>query len=485
MLLVNKKNEFRNFIILLIFLLSLPVFIISINTFLIAQEDQEIVSDVQNRQLQNLHFSINQQIKEIVLSYFPNAGRLIEERKNSFLLTWIKLDIEGKQMESLGAKYLVEKSLKLNKSLYNKKSMNQVIIRSLNDSLLVCRNNAKNELLIINKDIFLRNELLPVLFLNSNESIQLALKQSSINRIIYAKKEFDSSALYFEESLWIWPDVQLLIQISNNSLEELRLWKQTRSLVVISLLIILLTIAMLLFYNIYKKEKKLSRLKTDFVANVSHELKTPISLIRMNAETLEMGRVKEEKKNNYYRVIISETERLTHLINSILNFSKIDSGKKQFTFQAVDLNEKVEFVLAQYEILLDRNDFQRRIDLDSLIQHIYADPNDVIEIILNLLDNAIKYSKDEKRIQVRTYKKDKFVVLEMKDAGSGISEKDLPLIYEPFFRAENSLNQHTKGTGLGLSLVKEMVLACGGKIEVKSKLKEGTTFKIMFKTWSK
>jgi len=464
--------------------MSLPVLIISINTFLNAQEDQEIVSDVQNRQLQNLHFSINQQIREIVLSYFSDAGRIIEERKNSFLLSWVKLDKDGSQLEHLGANYSFGEFLKQEDGKFSKEATNQIKIGSINDSILICRNYPKNELLILDKDKFLRNELIPVLFLNSNESIQLALKQSSVNRIIYQKKEFNSSAFYFEEALWVWPDIQLMIQISNNSLEELRQWKQTRSIVVISLLIIILSFAMFLFYKTYKKEKELSRLKTDFVANVSHELKTPIALIRMNAETLELGRVKEEKKNNYYRVIISETERLTHLINTILNFSKIDSGKKKYVFQAVDLNEKVELVLAQYEIFLDKNGFQRTVELDKSIQNIYADPNDITEIILNLLDNAVKYSKDEKRIRIKTFKKDKHVFLEMKDSGSGIADKDLSLIYEPFFRAENPLNQQTKGTGLGLSLVKEMVNACGGKIEVMSKLNEGAIFRIQFNNWS-
>jgi len=463
--------------------MSLPVFIISVNTIINAQEDAEIVSDVQNRQLQNLHFSINQQIREIVLSYFNDAHKIIEERKNSFLLSWIRLDKEGVKLEQKGANYSIDTFLEQGNSNIGIKASGQVNIFSINDSILVCKNYAKNEYLILDKEKFLHNELIPVLFLNSNESIQIALKQKGIEKVIYAKKEFNSSTSYFEETLWIWPNIQLLIQLSNNSLEELRKWKQTRALLVISLLVVILSSAMYLFYIAYKKEKELSRLKTDFVANVSHELKTPIALIRMNAETLDLGRVKEGKKNTYYRVIISETERLTNLINTILNFSKIESGKKTYSFQAVDLNEKVEFVLAQYEIFLEKNDFQRSIELDRSIKHIYADPNDITEILLNLVDNAVKYSNEQKLISIRTYNQDKHIVLEVKDQGSGIAQNDIELIFEPFFRAENSLNQQTKGTGLGLSLVKEMVNACDGKIEVISKIDEGTIFKIHFNYW--
>jgi signal transduction histidine kinase len=229
-----------------------------------------------------------------------------------------------------------------------------------------------------------------------------------------------------------------------------------------------------------RREIQLAQMKSDFVSNVSHELRTPLSLIRMYTETLELGRVtSEDKRMHYYTIISQETDRLTRLINNILNFSRIESGKKTYKPENIEINRLVEQVIDTYRGHIEREHFQVKLELSNDLDMIHADPGAVTEALINLIDNAIKYSAEHKEISVRTYECGNGICLEISDRGIGIGEEHLKHIFDKFYRVPTGAVHNTKGSGLGLSLVRHIVEAHGGTISVKSQPGQGSTFSLV------
>src|SRR5262249_16377679 len=155
---------------------------------------------------------------------------------------------------------------------------------------------------------------------------------------------------------------------------------------------------------------RLAQAKSDFVSNVSHELKTPLALIRLFSESLELGRVRSpEKIGHYQKVISNESRRLTQLINNILDFSNIEAGRKEYNFIECDIAEIVEEILAGYKYHLSNLGFELSVDVEYGLPRISIDPDAISQALLNLLDNAVKYSNDVKKISVRVGLRDRFI----------------------------------------------------------------------------
>ena len=199
----------------------------------------------------------------------------------------------------------------------------------------------------------------------------------------------------------------------------------------------------------------LSRLKSDFVANVSHELKTPLALIRLFAETLELGRVpSEEKAQQYYRVINKESQRLTQLINNILDFSRIEAGRKEYRLAAADVGRIVGEVVDAYRFQIEQQGFTLEVAVEDDLPRVTADKEAIAQALLNLVNNALKYTRDEKYLRLAVARRgDGQVTLAVSDRGIGVAKGEQTKIFEKFYRAEDSLVHETKGSGLGLSLV--------------------------------
>jgi signal transduction histidine kinase len=226
-----------------------------------------------------------------------------------------------------------------------------------------------------------------------------------------------------------------------------------------------------------RRELKLSRLKSDFVANVSHELKTPLALIRLYAETLELARVpSEERKGEYYRVIGKESRRLTQLINNILDFSRIEAGRKEYRLVPSDIAAVVRDVVASYRFAIERLGFTVELELEEDLPSLALDPEALSQALINLLNNAIKYSPEHKAITVGVHREQDRVLLSVADRGIGIPRAEHRRIFEKFYRVETSLVHTTKGSGLGLALVQHITEAHGGHVELKSTPGEGSTF---------
>ncbi|CAE7407381.1 rprX [Symbiodinium sp. KB8] len=249
----------------------------------------------------------------------------------------------------------------------------------------------------------------------------------------------------------------------------------------IRILISLLLIGFILIgRNIYK-QMQLAQTKSDFVSNVSHELRTPLALISMFAETLLLQRVKsEEKKSEYIEIIFKETNRLTRIVNRILNFSQVEADRKKYHFISMDINAIVDELMHDYSFHLEHNGFEYEFEKVDELVNIQADKETIYEALVNLMDNAIKYSRDEKYIAIRTKIRGEHAIIEVQDKGIGIPKENLKHIFDKFFRVSEGDVHTVQGAGLGLSLVASIMEAHGGNIELESKLGEGSTFRLVF-----
>src|SRR6202007_2086382 len=237
------------------------------------------------------------------------------------------------------------------------------------------------------------------------------------------------------------------------------------SYLVLGGLSLLLLGGLALTYRNVSKEMSLARLKSDFVSNVSHELRTPLALIRLYAETLEMGRLNgQQKYQEYYRIIRKESERLSALINNILDFSRIEAGRKEYDFRETDMRELVHNTLDSYRFQIEQNGFAFEEKIAEDVPALRVDREAMARSLLNLVNNALKYSQDRKFIGVNLYRENGSVNLEVVDHGIGIPVPEQQKIFEKFYRVGDPLVHNTKGSGLGLSLVRHIVEAHGGQV---------------------
>jgi signal transduction histidine kinase len=228
----------------------------------------------------------------------------------------------------------------------------------------------------------------------------------------------------------------------------------------------------------------LSELKAGFVANVSHELKTPLSLIRLFAETLLHRRVSDPKRvQEYYGTIVRETERLTHLIDNILDFSRLTSGRKRYEFTWCDLAEVVRETFESYRLQLKHGGFEHDLQVSDDLPTVRCDPAAVAQAVLNLINNAVKYSDGQRYVGVAVRRASlrarPAVAIDVSDRGIGIPPEERERLFEAFYRGQSAAKSGQRGTGLGLTLVKDIVDAHGGAIRVQSTPGKGSTFQII------
>jgi signal transduction histidine kinase len=225
------------------------------------------------------------------------------------------------------------------------------------------------------------------------------------------------------------------------------------------------------------REAKLSRMKTDFVSLVSHELRTPLTSIRMFIETLALGRLKDPAQmQEVLQLLTRETERLSVLIERVLDWARIESGRKEYQREPVRVEELVETALAAFRAQRLEGGMDLKVELAQGLPTVEADRHAVSGALLNLLQNAYKYSGQDKRIELTARADRKWVSLSVRDNGVGISSKDRKRIFERFYRVDNLLTRKTEGSGLGLAITKRIIEAHGGRIKVDSEVGRGSRF---------
>jgi len=232
----------------------------------------------------------------------------------------------------------------------------------------------------------------------------------------------------------------------------------------------------LVFHDITEL-RHLEKIRQDFVANVSHELRTPVSSIKGYAETLLDGAL-EDKANakEFVNIIYQDSNRLVSLINDLLDLSKIESGKLKMSFASLDPVLLIKKGVTVINNQAQAKSISLKINIPQDLPKIKADETRFAQVMINLLDNAIKYSSEGAAVIISAKAADGVLQIDISDSGMGISEEDLPRIFERFYRVDKARSRELGGTGLGLSIVKHIVSVHGGQVWVKSELGRGSTF---------
>jgi len=246
-----------------------------------------------------------------------------------------------------------------------------------------------------------------------------------------------------------------------------------------ALVLCLLLMGVVLLIRDLSRDANLNRMSADFVGAVSHELKTPITVIRLYGETLlEDDDFSAAQRREFYQIITRESDRLGQLIEKVLAFSKIDRGEKQYHLRVADMAPVVSRTVETYEPYLKRRGYSLEAQLAPALPHVSFDADAISQALVNLLDNAVKYSGESMSIAVRSYSSGGSAVLEVEDYGIGIPREEQEKVFERFYRACNAVPKG--GYGLGLYQVRHTMDAHHGKVELESELRRGSRFRLIF-----
>jgi signal transduction histidine kinase len=228
------------------------------------------------------------------------------------------------------------------------------------------------------------------------------------------------------------------------------------------------------------REVRVAEMKSSFVSSVSHDLKTPLALIQLFAETLELGRLKNtDRAQEYYRIINSEARKLTRLINNLLDFSKIEAGLRSYTRVPVNLTELTRGVLESLESQFQHNQFIVTSRLDGDVP-VLIDKEAAVQAIENLISNAMKYSPEHREIAVDVDREGGYGVIRVTDRGIGVPARLQSRIFRKFYRIQTDAGSGPQGTGLGLAIVDHVMRGHAGFVRVDSEPGRGSTFTLHF-----
>jgi two-component system phosphate regulon sensor histidine kinase PhoR len=241
-----------------------------------------------------------------------------------------------------------------------------------------------------------------------------------------------------------------------------------------------ITGALVLFHDITEL-KKMDQVRRDFVANVSHELRTPLSILRGYIETLlDSPKTPREELTRILRVMERHSDRLELLVEDLLTLAQLESGNPNLQMGTLDLSSFLPEMVRDWEKKLTSKQLNMSVDVPTDLSPIRVDRTRLQEALYNLLDNAVKYSREHGEIRLSARQRDSEIELTVSDDGIGITKEDLPRIFERFYRADKARSpDKVRGTGLGLAIVKHIAQLHGGRVEAESELDKGTTIRVM------
>lgn len=230
-----------------------------------------------------------------------------------------------------------------------------------------------------------------------------------------------------------------------------------------------------------QREAETMKLRGALIANISHELRTPLSMIRLGAETLKRStKLTEKQRGEIEDAVLREVLHLSHLVENVLDVARIQNrNTKALVFTPVRPRDLITALVATYESWIRSKGFELSLHIEEAVDEQLWDRDAVSRALLNLIDNAVKYSGDRKTISITLRQDAQNVILEVTDQGIGIEADDLPLIFDPYYRAQFSDTQTRRGAGLGLTLVQQIVASHGGRVEVESAPGTGSTFRLL------
>lgn len=515
---------------ILILLVMMPAVFYSVYEFTTLSRNEELIADVYRRQLNVVLFSVNQYSWDVANNWAStvddvlSANSTTDEERSSLFLKFVSTNsgVRGLFFADRGSarpqiyypqspdgrgtplsvrnvgdllKRLadnLDRLSKLQESGYRK--IDPVVMGDADGERLLAlvfiagRSEVKRHIagIVIDEERFVREVLAQKMVEAAGENFLLSVNRKGTGQVIYATGDMGEGKVSQTKDLWLFSDYSVGIRLKGETIEEVVQSRFYRNLLLIGLLNVVLIAGIGVVYRTVRREIELAQLKSDFVSNVSHEIKTPLALIRMFGETLQLKRVKSEaKKQEYYDTIVQESERLTRLINNILNFSRMEAGKKEYNFEQVDLNALVEGVLKNYHAHLEHEGFTVRVETDRRLPFVHVDSGAVSEAILNVIDNAVKYSREKKYVRVSTGLEGASVFIDIEDHGIGIDPRQQKRIFEKFYRVSSGLTHQAGGTGLGLTLVKHIMDAHRGAITLRSEVGKGSTFRLTIPIHSK
>ncbi|MEQ9310033.1 MAG: HAMP domain-containing sensor histidine kinase [Balneolaceae bacterium] len=277
---------------------------------------------------------------------------------------------------------------------------------------------------------------------------------------------------------------QLWLSFKEGSLDAFVNKTRNRNLGISFGILSILGISVVLIVVFSQRSRELAEQQMLFVAGVSHELRTPITVIRSAAENLTEGVIQDEKrKKQYADLMLNEGRRLSDMVDQIMEFSGIQSGKRVYHFRSIELAEMLESIKEESKHLLNEKGMHLEYSIDTKQKAINGDADAIFLCVINLINNAVKFSGECKKILLKIdevkLKGDSALRIQVQDYGIGIPEKEQSLIFKPFFRGKKPVNDQVKGNGIGLSLVQKVALAHNGDLTVKSKEGKGSIFSLI------
>ncbi len=502
--------------ILLTLILVLPSLFFSAYEISNINQNEAVIDSVYSSQLESILFSVNQYSDDVISgwanqldkgkygveteikllvskNYSIDAFFLIDSLKHQLFakekipedsITILKRNLENAFTNNAGnierlQEYIKSGYQKIGVLDFNRKGKSLFAFARTVDSLSV-----ETLLLLVDTEKFIKENLGPKIQGIAQDQFFISVIDKKLNTEIYSNVVFDEGEKNIQQrrQIWLFPAYDLGIQMKGNTIEDLVRERTNTNIIMLIVMDLILLLGAWLVYRNIRQQMKLTQLKSDFISNVSHEIRTPLALINMYSETLEMGRLpSEEKKKEYYKVINTEANRLSNMVNNILNFSKIESGKREYHFKEADINDEIETILENYGQHLHKKGFEIKFEAFDELPKLIIDKEAVSEAIINLIDNAVKYCGETRRIEIKCHTDLEFAYINVIDFGIGISKKDQPLIFDKFYRVSSGdLANKVKGSGIGLSIVKHIMDAHNGQITVQSSKEGGTCFTLSF-----
>ena len=502
------RNTILKISIVLLVIICLPIGFFLVNEFTKLSQDEQMVEDVFNEQLESILYSVNQYSENIISYWISNLD--LPVASNTDAMSGVVNNILNNnpsirsicffdlQTKNIRAAYGSDTVNNLSSVLDDDKKLSSLVsflekdyqkVETINlgtntGIYFLLKNQTGNLLCYISvyTNDFIQQAMGPQIQKVSQDLFFISVRDTISGNLIFETtgNTGDDTGL-LEMPMWYFPSHKIGIRLLSSTIEELVAKRGQKGRSILWFLVLTVIIgAAFVIWNI-RKEIRLAELKSGFVSNVSHEIRTPLALISMYAESLKFKRVKPEKEEKYMDTIYSESLKLSEIVNRVLNFSKIENNKKVYEIKPHLASRLIEATIESYMPHIDENKVKITYDLPKDI-YIEADKVAVSEALINLFDNAIKYGKPVgKKINVRCFAEKENVFVEVEDNGIGISGKDKKYIFDKFYRvSKGDRANKVKGSGLGLNIVKQIMKNHHGGVDVKSKLGEGSIFRLRF-----
>lgn len=315
---------------------------------------------------------------------------------------------------------------------------------------------------------------------NSPPGISIILRSTLSGEIIFRESaKAETSPVFTDFFTENFPPWRIEVYLNEGGSTEFFLYKNIFFWIILALLLILFLGSALIIRTIVQ-EVNLLNLKSEFIASVSHEFKTPLTAMGAILERLMGDEVSDPKKaKEYYRILSHDSERLKRLVKNVLDFTKIEEDKREYRLESTNIVDLIRREVDNFEKEHELDGFSVKTTIDDNIPPIFADEEAMSQALRNILDNAAKFSREEKNIQVEASLEDHIVKITVRDKGVGIPESEQSKIFEKFYRGKKASSVAPTGTGLGLTLVKHIMIAHGGDVVVQSQPGKGSSFSLI------